>query len=135
MAEVSSSGAVVAVRGTFAVTGGMVSVWPAGHSFLSCEVVLSPCVWAAIRKVASHPTAMAVLVPDRGLWAGLVPMGGKTTAGTMPSRTAPLEVALEPTEHTGGSLPWGGAAPDQMSCLVAVITGQTTISGVVAAGA
>ena len=34
----------------------------------------------------------------------------------------------------GGSYPGDGAAPDQMPCLVAVVTGQTPVGGVIAAG-
>lgn len=50
----------------------------------------------------------------------------------VPAWTAPLDMALEPTQHTGGLPPRGGTALGQVSSLVAVVTGEALVRGEVA---
>lgn len=56
-----------------------------------------------IREVPCHPTALAVLVPQRGPFTGPEAMWRQATAGAGAARTVPLDVALDPTEDTGGA--------------------------------
>lgn len=65
-------------------------------------MVLSPCVRAGIGEVPGHTTALAVLVPQRGPFAGPEAMRGQATAGTGTARAVPLDVALDPTKYTCG---------------------------------
>lgn len=56
-----------------------------------------------IREVPCHPTALAVLVPQRGPFTGPEAMWRQSTAWTGVARTVPLDVALDPTKDTGGT--------------------------------